>query len=111
LIEKAYRWPVERAIGASIEPPASTNSGQIVLLPDDATRAGTTEYLTSWVWRPTDTSMRSVWSTRSASCLRTGSPLRAADAGATRRSARDPLPYGPRLRGREHAHRRRKASR
>ena len=47
LIEKAYRWPVERAIDASIE--ATTLAHELGLkvsfFPIDATRAGLTEYL------------------------------------------------------------------
>jgi isopropylmalate/homocitrate/citramalate synthase len=47
LIEKAYRWPVERAIDASIE--ATTLAHDLGLkvsfFPIDATRAGLTEYL------------------------------------------------------------------
>ena len=47
LIEKAYRWPVERAIDASIE--ATTLAHELGMkvsfFPIDATRAGLTEYL------------------------------------------------------------------
>ena len=47
LIEKAYRWPVERAIDTSIE--ATTLAHELGLkvsfFPIDATRAGLTEYL------------------------------------------------------------------
>ena len=47
LIEKAYRWPVERAIDASIE--ATTLAHELGLtvsfFPSDATRAGLVEYL------------------------------------------------------------------
>jgi isopropylmalate/homocitrate/citramalate synthase len=47
LIEKAYRWPVERAIDASIEATSLAHElgMSVSFFPIDATRAGLTEYL------------------------------------------------------------------
>ena len=47
LIEKAYRWPVERAIEASVEATklAHENGLKVSFFPIDATRAGIVEYL------------------------------------------------------------------
>ena len=47
LVEKAYRWPVERAIDASVEATALAHELglKVSFFPIDATRAGLVEYL------------------------------------------------------------------
>ena len=111
LVEKAYRWPVQRAIDASVEATSLAHELGLTVsfFPIDATRAGLVEYLdlleTRRDRRPRRRGRAGRHLRRPLAPRR--ADVRPPDAGADGRAARDALPHGLRSRRREHAPRRR----